>query len=97
MRKTVPATNRIAITAREVPQPGQRPLPPELPPGSETNQFTEDIGGHAAKLYRNRLNGTYYVGATWETESVWVNGDTPDSEVADLILTVARTVRFATR
>jgi hypothetical protein len=92
-----PRAQRVAIVTKTVVRAGQRPLPPELPPGSETYQFLEDIGGRSAQLYRNRLNGTYYVGATWQTAGVWLNGDTTEMEGADLILAIARTVRFPTR
>ena len=45
-------------------------------------------------LYRNRADGKYSVGAHWESPGVWIEGESSDLDVADLILNVARTVRF---
>jgi hypothetical protein len=45
-------------------------------------------------MYRNRFENTYFVGATWRDKSVWMLGESPDSDAADVILTIARTVRF---
>jgi hypothetical protein len=92
-----PPTHRIAVKSMVVVRAGQRPPPPELPPGSQTQQFAENIGGINATLYSNRFEGTYYVGATWDAVSVWVAGETTDSQGADLLLTIARTVRFTSK
>jgi hypothetical protein len=58
-------------------------------------RFNEEIGGRFATLWRNRFQRTYYVGAQWDGPSVWITGETPDSDVADRVLDIARTVRFA--
>jgi len=72
-------------------------MPPELPPGTETRQFTENIGLRAANLYRSRFDRTYYIGAVWESPAIWITGESPDSDAADLMLDVARTVRFTAK
>ena len=62
--------------------------------GSDVHQFNEVIGGKPATLYRNRFDSKYFVGATWATPAVWVSAETPDPDAADLVLQIARTVRF---
>jgi len=89
-----PPRQRVAYTQRVVVRAGERPPPPEPPPGADVRRFTEDISGRTANLYRNRFENTYYVGAVWESQSVWVVGESPDSDAADLMLGIARTVRF---
>lgn len=76
---------------------GERPMPPELPPGTETRQFTENIGLRDANLSRSRFDQTYYIGAVWRSPAVWMTGDSPDSDAADLMLNIARTVRFTAK
>ena len=92
-----PPTSRVAVTSRVVVRRGERPMPPEPPPGTEVRPFNEDIGGRVARLYRNRFDATYYVGAVWDSPGVWVTGESPDSDAADLMLNVARTVRFTAK
>jgi len=57
----------------------------------------EQIDGRNAQLYRNRFQGTYYIGAQWDAPPVWISAESPDSEVADLVLNIARTVRFVSK
>ena len=89
-----PRRQRVAVQRVEVLRPGQRPVPLDQPPGSDVRRFSEAIGGKPANLYRNHFNGTYYVGATWDTPAVWITAETPDADAADLVLQIARTVRF---
>ena len=92
-----PRTRGVAVTRRVVMRVGERPPPPELPPGSEVRPFTETIGFRDANLYRNRFDRTYYIGAVWKSPAVWIAGDSPDSDAADLMLNIARTVRFTAK
>jgi hypothetical protein len=70
---------------------------PEPPPGSDARQFSEQIDGRTAALWRNQFNGTYYVGARWDAPIVWLTAETPDSDAPDLVLNIARTVRFVSK
>ena len=89
-----PPRTRVAYTTRVVMRAGERPPAPELPPGTESRQFTEQIGGSTANMWRSRFDNTYFVGAHWRDKSVWVSGESPDSDAADIMLIIARTVRF---
>ena len=92
-----PPRTRVAVTRRVVMRAGERPMPPELPPGTETRQFTENIGLRDANLSRSRFDQTYYIGAVWRSPAVWMTGDSPDSDAADVMLNIARTVRFTAK
>jgi hypothetical protein len=75
-------------------QGGRAALPSWTPPASDILQFNERIDGREAKLSRNRLQQTYYIGAQWDTPAIWITGETSSSDAADLVLNIARTVRF---
>lgn len=72
-------------------------MPPELPPGSDVQRFSEQIGGQTATLLRNRFDGTYYIGAQWDSPSAWLTAKSSDSDAADLVLNIARTVQFTSK
>jgi hypothetical protein len=72
-------------------------MPPEPPPESDARRFSEQIDGRTATLSRNQFNGTYYIGAQWDAPSVWLTAETPDSDAPDLLLNIARTVRFVSK
>jgi hypothetical protein len=92
-----PPQKRVAYVTREVRRAGEPPTPPEPPAGSETRQFNERIDGRDAKLFRDRFQGTYYVGADWDSQVTWIRAETTSSDAADLVLNIARTVRFMTK
>ena len=70
-------------------------LPFPLP--SDVNRFDEEIGGRPATLWRNRVEQTYHVGAQWNSPAIWLTAETPDARAADLVLQIARTVRFVSK
>jgi hypothetical protein len=92
-----PPSTRVAVKRRVVMRVGERPMPPELPPGTETRQFAETIGFRDANLSRSRFDQTYYIGALWKSPAVWITGESPNSDAADLMLNIARTVRFTAK
>ena len=83
--------SRLAVSGMAV---VTRMPPPAPAPGSEARRFNEDVGGRSVTLYRNHSDGKYSIGAQWDSPGVWIEGESPDLDVADLILNVARTVRF---
>jgi len=61
----------------------------------DLRQFSEEIGGRRAQLFRNRYgDDTYRSGASWDTPAVWLNGASRTAREADMQITIYRTVRF---
>lgn len=71
--------------------------PPEAPLTADTQRFTDQIDGHSVTLWRNRLNGKYYVGGQWDSPHVWLLGESDDSRSADTQMVILRTVRFVSK
>jgi len=61
---------------------------------TEFHRFSEDIGGHSAVLWENRIITVYLTGARWTRPQVWIEGETRSLIAADVELTIFRTVRF---
>jgi hypothetical protein len=71
-------------------------MAPAGPPDSDLRRFAEAIGGLEAQVWRNRFGTAYYTGARWDSPRVWVTGEAGAADVADLQVTIFRTVRFPT-
>jgi len=92
-----PPSRRVAYATREVRAAGERPSPTDLPAASDTRRYNENIDGRPATLYRNRFEGTFYIGAQWENPRLWIRAESNDSRAADQVLDMLRTVRFVAR
>jgi len=70
---------------------------PEPPAGTDIQRFTDQIDGRTVTLWRNRINGKFYVGGQWDTPQVWLLGEADDQTSADTQMMILRTVRFAAK
>jgi hypothetical protein len=66
-----------------------------LPQPNGVNRFAEVIGGSAADLWNNELEGDFFTGAQWNRPEVYLAGESRDAVTARLQLQVFRTVRFS--
>jgi hypothetical protein len=66
-------------------------------PATDNRQYNENIDGRPATLYRNRFEGTFHVGATWDNPRLWITAQSNDSRTADQVLDMLRTVRFVAK
>jgi hypothetical protein len=73
------------------------PPPPDQLSDADTRRFSESIGGADADLYENRVGLDYYTGATWDSMSIYFQGEAHDRSTAELEVTIFRTVRFTTK
>jgi hypothetical protein len=69
----------------------------EPPAGADIQRFTDQIDGRTVTLWRNRINGKYYVGGQWDTPQVWLLGQADDQPSADTQMMILRTVRFVAK
>lgn len=92
-----PPSRRVAYATREVRAAGERPSSTDLPAASDTRRYNENIDGRPATLYRNRFEGTFYIGAQWENPRLWIMAESNDSRAADQVLDMLRTVRFVAK
>lgn len=89
-----PPSRRVAYATRDVRAAGERPSSIDVPAASDTRRYNENVDGRPATLYRNRFEGTFYIGAQWENPRLWIMAESNDSRTADQVLDMLRTVRF---
>jgi hypothetical protein len=83
---------RTVVTTVEVGR-GSSPVGP--PRQGQTRRFSEMIGGAAADMWDNELDGARYTGATWKSpRAIHISGESRDARSAATQLRVYRTVRF---
>lgn len=61
---------------------------------SDSRSFSEQIDGRRAKMWEYRADQTYYTGAAFERDKIYLEGQANDRGAADITLNVFRTVRF---
>jgi hypothetical protein len=92
---TVKVVERRVVSRSEL-AAGVR-TPSEPPAGTDIQRFTDQIDGRTVTLWRNRINGKFYVGGQWDTPQVWLVGQADDQSSADTQMMILRTVRFAAK
>ena len=92
--KPIKVTEARVVSRAEI-AAGVRPA--DTPAGADLQRFTDQIDGHSVTLWRNKINGKYYVGGQWDVPQVWLLGEADDSRSADVQMMILRTVRFVSK